>query len=161
MNHLDQGRLAENNHYNHNEDSSSVENENNNSASNRTTVKLNLLTDAELNEMKNQCCCSPMIFATKILSRVFTKDELIGHNVSGKTYHRNLKNKRALDEHRMSYIRSLVEAYFPQRKIDVTWRACRKAINRVIRNVEVKESKLNKSIDVDTDDMDFLIFNKK
>lgn len=171
MNHTNERLRIQNNHHHNNhhiyhnhegddEDDETSEVDENNS-SNRTMVKLSLLTDAEINEMKNQCCCSPMIFATKILARVFTKDELIGHNVSGKTYHRNLKSKRPLDEHRMSYIRSLVEAYFPQRKMDVTWRACRKAINRVIRNVEIKESKLNKSIDVDTDDIDFLIFNKK
>ena len=162
MNHTNERLRIQNNHYHHisyDEEETSEVDENN--SANRTMVKLSLLTDAELDEMKNQCCYSPMIFATKILARVFTKDELIGHNVSGKTYHRNLKDKRPLDEQRMSYIRSLVEAYFPQRKMDVTWRACRKAINRVIRNVEIKESKLNKSIDVDTDDINFLIFNKR
>lgn len=123
--------------------------------------KMSVIPAAELEEIKNQCCCSPMIFATKLLLRVFTKEELIGHNISGKTYHRNLRSKQPLDESRIEYIRSLVETYFPQKKIDVVWKACRKAINRVIRNFEIKESKLNKSIDDDVDEIDFLIYNKK
>lgn len=125
---------------------------------------MDMLTEAEISEMKNQCCCSPMIFATKVLVRIFSKEELIGHNVSGKTFHKNLKNKQPLDEVRISYIKNLVEIYFPNRKIEDTWKSCRKAINRVIRNFEIKESKLNKSIideSSELNDIDFLIYNKK
>lgn len=109
--------------------------------------KLDLLSESELIEIQSQCSSSPMIFATKVLMRIFTKDELMGHNVSGKTFHKNFKNKQPLDETRINYIRHLVETCFPHKKIDTTWKSCRKAINRVIRNFEIKESKLNKSID--------------
>lgn len=90
-----------------------------------------------------------MIFATKVLLKVFTKEELVGHNVSGKTYHKNAKNKQALDEERIIYIKYLVEKYYPNKKKDMIWKSCRKAINRVIRNFEIKESKLIKSIEED------------
>ena len=89
-----------------------------------------------------------MIFATKVLLKIFSKQELIGHNVSGKTFHRNLGSKEPLDENRINYIKWLVENYFINNtKSDSIWKSCRKAINRVIRNHEIKESKLIKSLD--------------
>ncbi|CAF0857098.1 unnamed protein product [Brachionus calyciflorus] len=111
--------------------------------------KLCILSEPDILELKNLCCCSPMIFSTKVLLKIFTKEELIGHNVSGKTFHKNLKNKQPLDEDRIDYIRHLVEKYFPNRNIETVWKSCRKAINRVIRNFEIKESRLIKSIEDD------------
>ena len=90
-----------------------------------------------------------MIFATKVLLKVFKKEELVGHNVSGNTYHKNTKNKQALDEDRINYIKYLVDKYYPNKKKEMIWKSCRKAINRVIRNFEIKESKLIKSIEED------------
>jgi hypothetical protein len=88
-----------------------------------------------------------MIFSTKLLLKIFSKEELVGHNVSGKTFNKNLKNKVALDEDRISYIRELVDKHFDTKSNESIWKSCRKAINRVIRNFEIKESKLIKSID--------------
>jgi hypothetical protein len=88
-----------------------------------------------------------MIFSTKLLLRIFSKEELVGHNVSGKTFHRNLKSKVALDDSRINYIKTLVEKNFSSNFNENIWKSCRKAINRVIRNFEIKESKLIKSID--------------
>lgn len=122
--------------------------------------KLSILSENEIIELKNLCCCSPMIFATKVLLKIFSKNELIGHNVSGKTFHKNLRNKQPLDEERINYIRHLVERYFPNKNIETVWKSCRKAINRVIRNFEIKESKLIKSIEDDLiGDSDVLCVN--
>ena len=110
---------------------------------------LNLLSQAEIYELKN-LYCSPMIFTTKVLVRIFTKPELLGHNVGGKTFGKNLKTKEPLDESRIEYIKWLVNTYFnhfDEVKQDVIWKSCRKAINRVIRNFEIKESKLIKTYD--------------
>lgn len=112
---------------------------------------LNLLNEHEIAELKSYCC-SPMIFATKVLVKVFSKEELIGHNVSGKTFHKNLRNKKQLDEDRINYIKYLVEKNFGTKKIETVWKSCRKAINRIIRNYEIKESKLIKSIEEDMDE---------
>ena len=115
------------------------------------TLGLNSLSEAELMDLRN-FCCSPMIFSTRLLLKIFTKEELIGHNVSSKTYAKSFKNKQPLDESRINYIRQMVEKYYmtggqSMKHMEDTWMSCRKAINRVIRNFEVKESKLIKSLD--------------
>lgn len=79
-----------------------------------------------------------MVFATKILYKIFKLDELIGHNVSGKTFNKYIKNKKALDEKRINYIRWLVENYFEAESKDELWKSCRTAINKSIRNNEIK-----------------------
>ena len=89
--------------------------------------------------------CSPMIFATKVLVKIFSRDELLGHNVSGKTFHKNLKSKQPLDEKRIMYIKWLIEKYFSSNdgkktNVPLIWKSCRKAINRIIRNHEAKEA---------------------
>ena len=89
-----------------------------------------------------------MIFSTKLLLKLFSKEELIGHNISGKNSSKTLlKSKVALDDSRINYIRELVEKYFDTKSNENIWKSCRKAINRVIRNFEIKESRLIKSID--------------
>ena len=89
-----------------------------------------------------------MIFATKVLLKIFSKEELLGHNVSGKTFHKHQRSKDPLDENKINYIKWLVENYFANNnKSESVWKSCRKAINRVIRNFEIKESKLIKSLD--------------
>jgi hypothetical protein len=118
----------------------------------------NSLAEAEIIELRDSCY-SPMIFSTRILLKLYTKEELIGHNVSGKTYAKSpSKNKQALDEDRMNFIKQLVEKYYingrelntgSKKNMDDIWMSCRKAINRVIRNFEIKESKLIKSIEAD------------
>ena len=108
--------------------------------------KSDTLTDSEIKELRS-LCCSPMIFSTKLLLRIFNKEELVGHNMKGKTFHRNLKSKVALDDSRINYIKTLVEKHFSTNFNENIWKSCRKAINRVIRNFEIKESKLIKSID--------------
>ena len=84
-----------------------------------------------------------MVFATKILHKIFTIDELIGHNVTGKTFNKYIKSKKALDEKRVNYIRWLVEANFESsnnnNKEDL-WKSCRTAINKSIRKNEIKNS---------------------
>ena len=108
---------------------------------------MNLLNENEIIEMKS-LYCSPMIFATKVLVKIFSKEELLGHNVSGKTFHKNLKSKQPLDEKRIMYIKWLIERYFNSNdgkrvNVPLIWKSCRKAINRIIRNYEAKEA--NKS----------------
>ena len=116
---------------------------------------LKLLDESEITAAKN-ISSSPMVFATKILYKIFALDELIGHNVSGKTFNKYIKNKKALDEKRINYIRWLVETYFLSdssannnnntnnssstimRCSADTWKSCRTAINKSIRNNEIK-----------------------
>jgi hypothetical protein len=89
--------------------------------------------------MAKNISSSPMVFTTKILYKLFRLDELLGHNVSGKTFNKFIKNKKALDEKRISYIRWLVEKYFEADNKEELWKACRTAINKSIRNHEIKE----------------------
>ncbi len=79
-----------------------------------------------------------MVFATKILYKIFDLSELLGHNVSGKTFNKFIKNKKALDEKRINYIRWLVETNFESENREELWKACRTAINKSIRNNEIK-----------------------
>lgn len=79
-----------------------------------------------------------MVFATKILYKIFKLEELIGHNVSGKTFNKYIKNKKALDEKRINYIRFLVEKHFDNQSKEELWKSCRTAINKSIRNNEIK-----------------------
>ena len=79
-----------------------------------------------------------MVFATKILYKIFDISELLGHNVSGKTFNKYIKNKKALDEKRINYIKWLVENHFETNNKEELWKACRTAINKSIRNNELK-----------------------
>jgi hypothetical protein len=93
-----------------------------------------------------------MIFSTRIVMKLYTKEELIGHSVlaSGPSSKANKSPKQALDEERMSYIKQLVDLFYVSKSgknLEEVWTACRKAINRVIRNFEIKESQLIKSIE--------------
>lgn len=98
---------------------------------------LDLVDDSEIAFMKN-VSSSPMVFATKILYKIFKLEELIGHNVSGKTFNKYIKNKKALDEKRVNYIRYLVEKNFDSSDREELWKSCRTAINKCIRNNEIK-----------------------
>lgn len=103
-------------------------------------MDLNLISEKDILLIKN-LYCSPMIFATKLLQKIFTHDELCGHNLSGKTYpqvNRNSLAKKALDETRVLYIQYLVEKYFDSDDMELLWKSCRKAIGRVLRNLEKK-----------------------
>ena len=89
--------------------------------------------------------------------KLFSKEELLGHNIGGKTFHKNSNQKEALDETRINYIKWMIDNYFNTNlnehyKQESVWKSCRKAINRVIRNFEIKESKLIKSIDENNSD---------
>ena len=84
-----------------------------------------------------------MVFATKILYKIFDLSELIGHNVSGKTFNKFIKNKQALDERRINYIRWLVENHFESNNKEELWKSCRTAINKSIRNNELKYMNFN------------------
>ncbi len=97
---------------------------------------LKLLSEHEIINAKN-ASSSAMVFATKILYKIFHISELLGHNVSGKTFNRYIKNKKALDQKRISYIKWLVENYFDGNKEEI-WKSCRTAINKSIRNSEIK-----------------------
>ena len=72
---------------------------------------LKIINEREIISLKNTAC-SPMSFATKVLFRVFCLDELHGHNVSGKTFHKHISHKEPLEEKRLMYIKWLVEKYF-------------------------------------------------
>lgn len=103
-------------------------------------MDLNLISEKDILLIKN-LYCSPMIFATKLLQKIFTHDELCGRNLSGKTYPQvngNPQAKKALDETRVLYIQYLVEKYFDSDDKELLWKSCRKAIGRVLRNLEKK-----------------------
>lgn len=72
---------------------------------------LKLINERELLSMRNTAC-SPMSFATKVLFKIYSVDELHGHNVSGKTFHKHIVHKEPLEEKRLMYIKWLVEKYF-------------------------------------------------
>ena len=107
---------------------------------------LNLISEADILLTKN-VSSSPMVFATKVLYKIFDISELIGHNVSGKTFNKFIKNKQALDERRIEYIRWLVQNNFEANNKEELWKSCRTAINKSIRNNELKgiKSGTNKS----------------
>ena len=105
---------------------------------------LNLVSEKEILTIKN-ISSSPMVFATKILMKLFRPDELHGHNVSGKTFSKNVKNKKALDEKRIKYIRWLVENNFETSNREQLWKMCRTAINKIILINEKKQTKLQSS----------------
>lgn len=137
-----------------------------------------VLAESEILDMRARFT-SPMIFATKVLTRIFTKDQLVGHNLSTKSLvksgskpaSKQQQQQPTLDEDRINYIKSLVEKYYinspasgssssssavpstrsggSKKNLDDVWISCRKAINRVIRNFEIKESKLIKSIETE------------
>lgn len=98
---------------------------------------LNLLSEYEIINTKN-ASSSAMVFATKILYKIFQLKELLGHNVSGKTFNKYIKNKKALDKKRIYYIKWLVENYFESTNKTELWKSCRTAINKSIRNNEIK-----------------------
>jgi hypothetical protein len=103
---------------------------------------MRLLDDLQVDKLRNQTC-SPMIFATKILFRIFKLEELHGHNVSGKTFQKQTI-KLQLDKRRLLYIKYLVEKHFQSCRPDKDaqlWKACCKAINRTIKNSEQKSAK--------------------
>jgi transposase len=105
---------------------------------------LNLVSEKEILTIKN-ISSSPMVFATKILMKLFRPDELHGHNVSGKTFSKNVKNKKALDEKRIKYIRWLVENNFETSNREQLWKMCRTAINKIILINEKKQTKMQSS----------------
>ena len=119
---------------------------------------LNLLSNEEIIELKS-LHCSPMIFSTKVLLKLFGKDELFSSTNNSKTSQRLAANKQqqhkpALDEARLDYIKWLIETYFRNEKkpIETVWKSCRKAINRVIRNFELKEAKASRKCDMLNED---------
>lgn len=103
------------------------------------SYNLNLLPENEIIYLKN-LTCSPMIFATKVLFKIYKLDELHSHNVSGKTFNKYDRPKQALEYTRLMYIKWLVEKYFKitNKKSDNVWKRCCKAINRTIRKSEKK-----------------------
>jgi transposase len=107
---------------------------------------LNLVTEREVQIFKNTAC-SPMSFATKILFKIYSINELHGHNVSGKTFNKNVGHKEPLEEKRLMYIRWLVEKSFSDENTnkEQLWKACCNAINKMIRRSEVNAQKLNGS----------------
>lgn len=105
---------------------------------------LKLLSEHEIINARN-ASSSAMVFATKILYKIFHLSELLGHNVSGKTFNKYIKHKKALHHTRVNYIRYLVENYFEPNNTstntsnrDELWKSCRTAINKSIRNNEIK-----------------------
>lgn len=96
-----------------------------------TNYDLELINDKEIMSIKN-LSSSPMVFATKILLRIFDMSELYGHNVSGKTFSKSIRTKKPLDEKRIKYIRWLVEYYFKGQDLENQWKLCRTAINKII-----------------------------
>lgn len=103
-----------------------------------------------------------MIFATKILLKIFDVSELWGHNLSGKTYSQNKsvsKTKKALDETRILYIRYLVEKHFEADDKEELWKSCRKAISRVLRNLDKKSNKTKSENALGVSKIDLPIMN--
>lgn len=103
------------------------------------SYNLNLLKETEIIYLKN-LTCSPMIFSTKVLFRIYAIGELHGHNISGKTMNKNEQPKKPLEQSRLMYIKWLVDKYFQikSKKSAGVWKRCCKAINRTIRISERK-----------------------
>ena len=125
-------------------------------------TNLSLIDDIEIDYIK-KISSSPMVFATKILLKIFNSDELIGHNVSGKTFSKILKDKKPLDEKRIGYIRWLIENNFESNNKDDLWRSCRTAINKCIRFNESKctKNKVQKEFDDENNNENDDISKKK
>ena len=98
---------------------------------------LSLLTEYDILNIKS-ASSSAMVFATRILYKVFQINELLGHNISGKTFNKFIKNKKALDQKRIYYIKWLVDTYYESSNKEELWKSCRTAINKSIRNHEIK-----------------------
>lgn len=105
---------------------------------------LNLLSEYEILNVKS-ASSSAMVFATKILYKIFQLNELLGHNISGKTFNKYIKNKKALDQKRVYYIKWLVDTYYESNSKAEVWKSCRTAINKSIRNNEIKGGILNEA----------------
>jgi hypothetical protein len=86
-----------------------------------------------------------MIFSTKVLTKIFTTEELCGHNLTSKTFHKKSLVKPALDEKRLNYIKWLVEKYFDNKNSILLWKSCRKAMCRVLRNIDKKSSQVKEA----------------
>jgi transposase len=129
-------------------------NDNKSTSSNKSIktepINLNLISDIEIDGIK-KISSSPMVFATKILFKIFNPEELIGRNVTGKTFSKIVKEKKPLDEERIGYIRWLIENNFESNNKDDLWRSCRTAINKCIRFNELRCMKkvIKKEIDDD------------
>ena len=106
---------------------------------------LGLIPEEEV-QLARTVSSSPMVFTTKMLYKVFTVEEMLGHNVSGKTFNKFIKNKKALDEKRVNYIRWLVERNFESDNREELWKACRTAINKSIRNHEIRVAGENQQL---------------
>jgi hypothetical protein len=113
-----------------------------------------LVDEKEIISTKN-ISSSAMVFSTKILYKIFETNELIGHNITGKTFNKHLKNKKPLDEKRINYIKWLVENNFDattsndikKNAKELLWKSCRTAINKSIRNFEIKMGASSSSSD--------------
>jgi hypothetical protein len=93
-----------------------------------------------------------MIFSTKVLTKIFTTEELCGHNLTTKTFHKKSLVKPALDEKRLNYIKWLVEKYFDSKNSILLWKSCRKAMCRVLRNIDKKSSQAKEANHDDKDE---------
>jgi hypothetical protein len=101
-------------------------------------VNLNLISDFELDELKNSCdynCAGQ--FAIKLLLRLFSTQELIGHKVPISYDTLLLKDDVNkcwyLDEARINYMKWIVGKYFDDgEKFEAIWAECRRSINTFI-----------------------------
>ncbi len=113
---------------------------------------MNLISDAELDEIKNSCNDDfPGQFSIKLLLRLFSTEELIGHKVPisyDKLLLQDDINKYwYLDEVRINYIKWIVGIYFDDtEKFEIIWDKCRRAINTfIVCDFDYKSIILNKT----------------
>ncbi len=100
-------------------------------------LDLKLISQNEVRLLRSHHC-SPMIFATRILLKIFDPKELGNQSLQVTRLKQTPKRRNPLDERRIIYIKYLVEKYFNCEDKEFVWKSCRKAINRILRNIEKK-----------------------
>ncbi len=70
--------------------------------------------------------------------KIFDPEELGNQSLQVTKLKQTPKRRNTLDERRIKYIKYLVEKYFICEDKEFLWKSCRKAINRILRNIEKK-----------------------
>jgi hypothetical protein len=82
---------------------------------------------------------SPQNFAVRLMLKCFDSNELSKNkNVYGRIYKKDVKQKKALDESRIDFIRETVFRYYPDEVKRSCWPKCIKSMNDKIRYINSK-----------------------
>ena len=99
-----------------------------------TSFKDNL-TQEDINYLYRSTI-SPQNFAVRLMLKCFDSNELSRNkNVYGRIYKKDVKQKKALDESRIDFIRETVFKYYPDEVKRICWPKCIKSMNDKIRYI--------------------------